>query len=677
MQSLKIVVVGDGAVGKSCLLISYTTNSFPGEYVPTVFDNYSSNVMYQGKAISLGLWDTAGQEDYDRLRPLSYPQTDVFLICFDVSRPASLENVRAKWFPEIRHHCPHTPILVCGNKTDLRGDRECLPPEAGENMAMQLNAFYIECSALTQYNTSGVFNSCLGLGLGNNQYSKSRIKSMKDRRHEATIPPPLLPQQEASPWIDIETNHYGADLKQYLYNPKDADVIFKLSDGKPIHGHKAILSCASDVFYRMFVEHEKVWEEEKIVSENTTPLLQHSDEESDSVDLNDLDIPEVFVCPITQDIMDDPVIAEDTHTYERVEIQKWINAHGTSPMTREVISADVLISNRALKNQIEEYKEEHGIITRVREHEEVSVSGRKAYLSPQFVDIKSSEVDGKVITEVFVEENIGHDVFKIILEFLYTGVIETKENLKEIKMVAELFNLDFLVSWCTNIEDGLEEFNPSIGTYLNDELGARAMDLFFKKKLFSDVILIVEKQYIYAHRCFLSPRSEYLDSMIAGHFQNEKNMYILSDTDKTAFLAFLEFLYSAHSPIQENDSCRILEMSNRFCLSRLVTLCELYISKEVEEATTDDITNADIDVIGLLLFAQHCNALQLAAFCLHFISNNYEPMKKRPEFEELEGENLEYVNEHRWPPLSYMKELEEYEKQIASPTSSKEKCCVM
>ena len=72
--------------------------------------------------MELALWDTAGQEDYDRLRPLSYPDTDVILMCFSVDSPDSLENIPEKWTPEVKHFCPNVPIILVGNKKDLRND---------------------------------------------------------------------------------------------------------------------------------------------------------------------------------------------------------------------------------------------------------------------------------------------------------------------------------------------------------------------------------------------------------------------------------------------------------------------------------------------------------------------------------------------------------------------------
>lgn len=177
MQSVKCVVVGDGAVGKTSLLISYTTNSFPGEYIPTVFDNYSANLMVGGQQIHLGLWDTAGQEDYDRLRPLSYPRTDVFLIVFSVISPASLSNVKSKWHPEVAHYAAGVPIILVGTKSDLRTDQgmaeilknkglTMITTEEAQLCAKEIGAVgYLECSALTQEGLKRVFDQAIHIAL--------------------------------------------------------------------------------------------------------------------------------------------------------------------------------------------------------------------------------------------------------------------------------------------------------------------------------------------------------------------------------------------------------------------------------------------------------------------------------------------------------------------------------
>lgn len=171
MRSIKAVVVGDGGVGKTCLLISYTTNTFPNDYIPTVFDNYSASVMIDGEPIKLGLWDTAGQSEYDRLRPLSYPQTEVFFCCFSVVNPESYQNVKDKWIPEILHHSPKDILIILvGTKVDLRDDLHVLDDlqernqkpttfAQGQKLAKDVGAIrYIECSAATQSGIQELFD---------------------------------------------------------------------------------------------------------------------------------------------------------------------------------------------------------------------------------------------------------------------------------------------------------------------------------------------------------------------------------------------------------------------------------------------------------------------------------------------------------------------------------------
>ncbi|ORY35704.1 Rho1 GTPase [Naematelia encephala] len=188
----KLVIVGDGACGKTCLLIVFSKGMFPEVYVPTVFENYVADVEVDGKKVELALWDTAGQEDYDRLRPLSYPDSHVILICFAIDSPDSLDNVQEKWISEVLHFCQGLPIILVACKKDLRDDAKTIQDLArmnqrpvtkaeGLSVAQKIAAQgYVECSAKTGEGVREVFqtatrNALMSKKSGRNKKQKCLI----------------------------------------------------------------------------------------------------------------------------------------------------------------------------------------------------------------------------------------------------------------------------------------------------------------------------------------------------------------------------------------------------------------------------------------------------------------------------------------------------------------------
>jgi Ras homolog gene family, member A len=162
----KVVVVGDGGCGKTCLLEVYRSGEFPEKYVPTVVDNFISEVEIDGKKLYLTLWDTSGQEDYDALRPLSYNNSDLILICYSVvgrKKDKAFENVENRWLKEVGSLCPRVPIFLVGLKTDLRrgdpGEKDRhITYDEGQALATTIGAkAFNECSSREKENVKEIF----------------------------------------------------------------------------------------------------------------------------------------------------------------------------------------------------------------------------------------------------------------------------------------------------------------------------------------------------------------------------------------------------------------------------------------------------------------------------------------------------------------------------------------
>ncbi|KAL0984400.1 hypothetical protein UPYG_G00140940 [Umbra pygmaea] len=155
----KIVVVGDTQCGKTALLHVFAKDSYPENYIPTVFENYTASFEIEKQRIELNMWDTSGSTYYDNVRPLAYPDADAVLICFDISRPETLDSVVKKWQGETQEFCPNAKVVLVGCKLDMRTDLNVLRElsklrlipvthEQGTALARQISAVaYAECTS--------------------------------------------------------------------------------------------------------------------------------------------------------------------------------------------------------------------------------------------------------------------------------------------------------------------------------------------------------------------------------------------------------------------------------------------------------------------------------------------------------------------------------------------------
>uniref|UniRef100_A0A1B6CVK1 Uncharacterized protein n=1 Tax=Clastoptera arizonana TaxID=38151 RepID=A0A1B6CVK1_9HEMI len=165
VRKVKIITAGDGAVGKTSLLVTYSCKRFPVVYTPTICDSFAENRIIDGQEFFITFWDTAGQEGYERLRSLSYPETDCVLLCYSIDNKASFYNIEKNWIAEIRHYCPDIPVILVATKVDQREEDKLdklITHSEGDLLAQKLKlASFMECSALKNEGVNEVITEAI------------------------------------------------------------------------------------------------------------------------------------------------------------------------------------------------------------------------------------------------------------------------------------------------------------------------------------------------------------------------------------------------------------------------------------------------------------------------------------------------------------------------------------
>ncbi|NXE99364.1 RHBT1 protein, partial [Menura novaehollandiae] len=285
VETIKCVVVGDNAVGKTRLICARACNATLSQYrllathVPTVWaiDQYRvcqevlerSRDVVDEVSVSLRLWDTFG--DHHKDRRFAYGRSDVVVLCFSLANPNSLRHVKTMWYPEIKHFCPRTPIVLVGCQLDLRyadldavnrarrplakpiKPSDILPPERGHEVAQELGVPYYETSVVAQFGVKDVFDNAIRAALVSRrhlQFWKSHLRKMQRPLLQAPFlppkpPPPLIQVPDAPPGL-------GGGPAALFRAPLCADVVFQLQDGHRVFAHRVYLATACSRFYDLF-----------------------------------------------------------------------------------------------------------------------------------------------------------------------------------------------------------------------------------------------------------------------------------------------------------------------------------------------------------------------------------------------------------------------------------------
>uniref|UniRef100_A0A1A9V2Z1 BTB domain-containing protein n=1 Tax=Glossina austeni TaxID=7395 RepID=A0A1A9V2Z1_GLOAU len=657
-ELVKCVLVGDTAVGKTRLICARACNKHVSlsqllsTHVPTVWaiDQYRiykdvlerSWEVVDGVNVSLRLWDTFG--DHDKDRRFAYGRSDVVLLCFSIASPISLRNCKAMWYPEIRRFCPDVPVILVGCKNDLRymyrdetylsyfGERstfvraalksDLVMPDEARAVAKELGIAYYETSVFTYFGVNEVFENAIRSALIARRQQRFWMTNLK-KVQKPILQAPFRPPKPPPPEITVMVGNYRQDMYNMFLAQAYTDLILVISTSKfPVH--RFMLAAASNIFYR-------------ILNTEIPDMGGRSSSESSMVS-------STFGEATTADFNDDTecLIRNESRTQRMWEHLKRRSSYQALPLIETKRPSDL-------------YKDLH----------------HPLFQSIRIIQVDNNRSNSVNQTIVNLTKLVTSQALHQCLKFVYTGTIEIEKelnNLQDIKQAADLLELTQLSQLLSKPQTVLSSINDEPSPHICLSIKENMEKHCIGDGCFSDIIFELDDGQMKAHRAILIARCDVMRAMLTGDFREaHSNVIVFPGVTLYTFHKLLCYLYTDEVPAISADKClNLLELANRLCLPRLLNLVECRVIEDLTLISQNE-TNETVDhCLKLLESVKLHNAHQLAEWCMSYLCVNYNIICKYSikGLKALHQDNQEYLREHRWPPVWYLKDYDYYQRCI-------------
>ncbi|XP_046822146.1 rho-related BTB domain-containing protein 1 isoform X2 [Vespa crabro] len=658
-ELVKCVVVGDTAVGKTRLICARACNKHVSlsqlltTHVPTVWaiDQYRiykdvlerSWEVVDNVNVSLRLWDTFG--DHEKDRRFAYGRSDVVLLCFSITNPVSLRNCKAMWYPEIRRFCPQTPVLLVGCKNDLRymyrdetylsyfRDRspfvratrksDLVMPDQARAVARELGVCYYETSVFTYYGVNEVFENSIRAALIARRQQRFWMTNLK-RVQRPLLQAPFCPPKPVPPEVYLTASTYEENMKTLWTKPVHTDVTL-IAGNCTFPAHRCLLAAASPAFHRLFST--------ELAHEHTPRSSSESSMVSTFGEATVGDFNDDTECLIRIDQ------SKPSKVWEQLKRRSSFQVLPTMDNQRKANGATRELNHPAFQN----------------------------------IRVCMSENSNGVqqpTTVVTLSKLITPQAMQQCLQFIYTGSLDKRyHDLQEIRQAAEFLELPQLLMVLGTIQTREQFANSDLNNRYKQVVRQRLEDICLEQGLFADVVFELDDGSMPAHRAILTARCDVMKAMFSGDFrESSAKIIVFPGVREYTFHKLLCYLYTDEVPAISSARClNLLELANRLCLPRLVNLVESRVIEDLKRLSQNEGNEAVENCLRLLEPCKLHNADQLADWCMNHLCVNYNKLCKMSprSVRLLHPENQEYLNEHRWPPVWYLKDYDYYQKCLA------------